>query len=194
MAAIISFDEAMKVVGRGVQPPLIGIDGLSVSGKSTLADRLCNELGFDSIALDDFVLPESEWPTRDLPAFPFEYIRYGEFLDAIRSLAATGSCRYRPYDWSTGAVSVAEREVAMDRGVIVEGVSALNPEVAALYGLRIFIESDAATTLEASLARGVGTWEREWRELFLPGAELYMKTNPRSRADLVVAGRGVRPT
>jgi uridine kinase len=189
---MLSFDEAVDRVRLGVRPPLIGIDGLPVSGKSTLADRICGELGYDSISLDDFVLPEADWPSRDRPAFPFEYIRYGEFLDAIRSLAATGSCRYRPYDWSTGGVSATEREVTMDRGVVVEGVSALHPDVAARYGLRIFVESDASTTLEASVSRGVGDWEREWRDLFLPSADIYMRTDPRSRADLVVAGRGVR--
>ena len=191
---MISFDEAVDRVRQGIRPPLVGIDGLSVSGKSTLADRICNELGFDSVPFDDFVLPEAEWPSRDRPAFPFEYIRYGEFLDAIRSLATTGACRYRPYDWSVGNLSPTEREVTLDNGVVVEGVSALHPDVAPLYGLRIFVESDGATTLEASLARGVGSWEREWRELFLPSAALYMKSDPRGRADLVVAGRGAHLT
>lgn len=190
---MLSFDETLNIVRQGVRSPLIGIDGLPVSGKSTLADRLCHELGYDSLSLDDFVLPEASWPSRNRPAFPFEFMRYGEFVDAIRSLAATGSCRYRPYDWSTGGVSPTGREVTVDRGVVVEGVSALNPAIAALYGLRIFVESDAATTLEASLARGVAGWEREWRELFLPSAELYMRSDPRARADLVVAGRGVNP-
>jgi uridine kinase len=189
----VSFEEAVNRLRQGIHPALVGIDGLPVSGKSTLADRICEELGYESIALDDFVLPESDWPSRNRAAFPFEYVRYGEFLDAIRTVAATGSCRYRPYDWSTGSISPTEREVTLNRGVVVEGVSALHPDVASLYGLRVFVDSDAATTLEASLARGIGDWEGEWRDLFLPSTDLYMKTNPMGRADLVVAGRGVRP-
>jgi uridine kinase len=189
---MLSFDEAVERVKQGIHPPLIGIDGLPVSGKSTLADRIRDELGYDCIALDDFVRPEASWPSRNRAAFPFEYIRYGEFLGAIRTLATTGSCRYRPYDWSTGDTSLTEREATMDRGVVVEGVSALHQDVAGLYGLSVFVASDGATTLTASLARGVGGWEREWRELFLPSAALYLKTNPQDRADIIVAGRGAR--
>jgi uridine kinase len=190
MPALISFDAVVARVREGVNPPLIGIDGLPVSGKSTLAGRLESDLGLECIYLDDFVLPEAEWPSRTRPAFPFEYIRYAEFLEVVRMLAATGSCRYRPFDWATGTIAQTEREVTVRSPVVIEGVSALHPDIADLYGLRIFVESDAASTLQASLDRGVGSWEREWREMFMPSVELYMMTDPRGRADLIAAGRG----
>lgn len=74
--------------------------------------------------------------------------------------------------------------------MVVEGVSSLHPDLAARYDLRLWVESDASTTLSASLARGVGDWEHEWREVFMPSVELYMQTQPRQRADHLVAGRG----
>jgi uridine kinase len=191
MPALVSFDAVVSRVREGVDPPLIGIDGLPVSGKSTLAERLVSELGLECIYLDDFVLPEAEWRGTAAPAFPFEYIRYEEFLHSVRELAATGTCRYRAYDWASGAVSTTEREVTLRLPVVIEGVSALNPDIADLYGLKIFVESNATSTLQASLDRGVGGWEREWRELFMPSVELYMKTDPRGRADLLAAGRGI---
>lgn len=190
MPAVVSFATVVRRIREGLHPPLIAIDGLPVSGKSTLAERLGGELGLECIYLDDFVRPEAEWPSRTQPAFPFEYIRYDEFLDAIRALAETGTCRYLPFDWATGKVSTTAREVTIDLPVVIEGVSALNPAVADLYGLKIFVESDAASTLQASLDRGVGAFEREWRELFMPSVDIYMRTDPRSRADMVMAGRG----
>jgi uridine kinase len=45
--------------------------------------------------------------------------------------------------------------------IVIEGVSALNPALCDLYGLRIFVESDRSTVLQAALHRGVGAWERE---------------------------------
>jgi uridine kinase len=194
VTALVSFDEVVARVRGGVNPPLVAIDGLPVSGKSTLAGRLEDELGLQCIYLDDFVLPEAEWPSRTRPAFPFEYIRYDEFLDTVRTLAATGTCRYRPFDWATGAVAQTEREVEVNGGpVVIEGVSSLHPAIVGLYGLRIFVESDAATTLQASLERGVGAWEQPWRDMFMPSVSLYMKTEPRGRADLIAAGRGAPP-
>ena len=48
-----------------------------------------------------------------------------------------------------------------------------------------------ATTLAASLARGVGDWEHEWREVFMPSVALYLETEPKRRADFIIAGRGL---
>jgi uridine kinase len=187
---LVGFDAAVDLVRDRPDFHLIAIDGLPVSGKSTLATRLETELGLECIYLDDFVRPEAEWRGRIGPGFPFEYIRYDDFMAAVRSLAAGQPARYRLYDWSTGSPG-EHRVVAAGKPVIVEGVSALHPELSPLYDLRFWVESEAATTLTASLARGVGDWEQEWRDLFMPSVELYLHTDPRSRADYLVAGRGV---
>jgi uridine kinase len=189
---MIDFDAAVELARTRPAIRLIAIDGLPVAGKSTLAERMAEALQADCTYLDDFVAPEVDWPLPRRPAFPFQYIRYAEFLDSVTSLGRTGCCAYRPYDWSTGAIEADQRVLRLDRPVIIEGVSSLHPDLAPLYDLRIWVESDAATVLEASLKRGVGAWEREWRDLFLPSVELYLRTAPRDRADVVVAGRGAR--
>jgi len=169
---------------------LIGIDGLPVSGKSTLADKLVEAFGAQVIYLDDFVLPQGEWPQPTKPAFPFPYMRHEAFFAAVETLARTESCRYQLYDWETGGLG-PWKEVQLGKAlVIVEGVSALSERLTPLYDLKAWVESDAATTLQASIDRGVGSWEREWRDLFMPSVALYMETDPQKRADLVVAGRG----
>lgn len=169
---------------------LVGVDGLPVSGKSTLADKLINEFGATVLYLDDFVLPQEQWPEPLTPGYPFPYIRHEAFFAAVETLAETGACRYQLYDWGTGSLGLW-REVGLDNNlVVVEGVSALAERLAPLYGLKIWVESDAATTLDASLARGVGAWEHYWRELFMPSVALYLQTNPRDRADMILSGRG----
>ncbi|KQN73747.1 hypothetical protein ASE94_05695 [Devosia sp. Leaf64] len=169
---------------------LIGIDGLPVSGKSTLADRLIKSFDADVIYLDDFVLPQNAWPEPIKPRFPFPYMRHAAFFEAVETLAQSGACRYQLYDWEAGALGPWKEIRLGEKLIVVEGVSALAERLAPLYDLKVWIESDAATTLQASLDRGVGAWERQWRDLFMPSVERYMETRPLERADIVVPGRG----
>jgi broad-specificity NMP kinase len=87
----------------------VAIDGLPLAGKSTLADRLAVAAGAECIRLDDFVKPEAEWRSHDQPSFPFDFIRYNEFISAsigkpawvlaaarIRSFPAQGERRAVP--------------------------------------------------------------------------------------------------
>lgn len=187
---MIDFDAVVSLIGTGPVFRLVAIDGLPVSGKSTLADRLETELGAIVVYLDDFVRPELEWRGIAQPAFPFPYIRYDAFMETVATLAAGRTARYRRYDWASGRLDEAWTDVDAAGLVVIEGVSALHPELAPLYHLRLWVESDAATTLDASLARGVGEWEREWRELFTPSVGLYTASQPWRRAHYRVAGRG----
>jgi uridine kinase len=170
---------------------LIGIDGLPVSGKSALAGRIESALGATIVYLDDFVRPEAEWRDAALPAFPFPYIRHDEFRETVITLGEGRAALYRRYDWEKGRLAAEWTEIAPDGPIVIEGVSALHPLLTPHYDLRLWVESDEATTLEASLVRGVGDWEREWRELFMPSVALYLASQPHLRADQVVAGRGV---
>jgi len=187
--SLIDTDAAIAVAAAS-RARLIAIDGLPVAGKSTLADRMALALAAEQVFLDDFVKPEALWQSHRVAAFPFDYIRYDEFVAAVQAIARGETCRYAPYDWTTGAVSGTLREIPPGARVVVEGTSALHPRLAPLYDLRFWVESDPATTLSASLARGVGRWEAEWRELFLPSVALYLETRPWERADHRVAGRG----
>ena len=194
---MLSFDEMIAFVSRRPQPRLLAVDGLPLAGKTTLADRLAAAVGGACVSLDDFIRPEREWRWRDRPSFPFDFIRYDEFAGAVRGLATAGECRYRPWDYRTGERADLDRVARLlDGPVIVEGVSALHPDLAPLYDLRIWVESDAATVLDAARVRGVGNWAREWEVMFVPSVALYLRTDPVGRADLLAAGRGasVAPT
>ena len=184
---MINFNDAVALA-REKSPRLLAIDGLPVSGKSTLAERLERELGATTVYLDDFVLPEGEWRHKVRPGLPFPYIAYDAFVDVVETLAQGQVARYQRYDWSTGRAG-AWRVVEPLGLITIEGVSVLNPDLSRLYDLRFWVESDAQTTLAASLSRGVGDWEQEWRELFMPSVALYLETRPQAWADHLVAGR-----
>ncbi|GHA10259.1 hypothetical protein GCM10007989_00460 [Devosia pacifica] len=179
-----------EALGACSSARFIAIDGLPVSGKSTFADLIVDSYDAQVILLDDFVRPERQWRGHVRPAFPFPYIRYDEFLEAVSVVQRGGACSYKAYDWRTGEVEPDARTVTSMRPVIVEGVSALHQDLAPFYDVRFWVESDASSVLEASLQRGTAGWEKEWRELFLPSVALYLESDPKGRADYVVRGRG----
>lgn len=125
-----------------------------------------------------------------IPAFPFPFIRYDEFISAVTDLGRFGECSFYPYDWSTGEVSRERKLVRVEKHLVIDGVSALNPAFDGIFDLRFFIQSDEASVFQAAMARGGGVWEREWKDYFIPSAKLYYATRPYKRCDHQVAGRG----
>jgi len=186
----ITFEAAIAQL-QGCGPgSLIAVDGLPCSGKSTLAERLQELTGMERIGIDEFMLPEKDWPAGNKPAFPFEYMRYVAFVSAVKSLAKDGTCSFHPFDWGTLSISQEPRTVTRLKPVIIEGVSSLNPTLCDLYDIRVFVDSDRTTALQCAIDRGLGHWQTQWRELFMPSADLYMLTEPLTRAHITVAGRG----
>ena len=193
MPKVARLEEVLAAAGA-VSSGLIAVDGLPCAGKSTLATHLQRTHGFDKIGVDDFLAPQTSWPWSRTPAFPFEFMRYDELMTAIRTLAATGKCTYSPFDWATLSVSQQKRTVDLSRPVLIEGVSALHEDLCDCYALKVFVESDRASLIESSRVRGLGLWADAWENLFVPSADIYMKTRPQQRADFIFAGRGVNGT
>jgi len=189
-APLAMFDSYAADLPRALSRPLIGIDGLPCAGKTTLAYRLQEIYGFEILQVDEFLLPEAKWPSRR-PGFPFPYLRYDEFLQAVTALAETGECEYAPFDWETSQISTRKRRITTKRPVIVEGISALVPVLSRYYGLKIFVQSVRESVLDVAFSRNFGLWAQEWRKIFLPSADMYMMTQPAARADVVVPGRGM---
>ena len=188
----VSADEAIETLaGLDRAPALIAVDGLPLSGKSTLAGKLAERFGWDVLEFDDFYLPADGWPPNIEAAFPFPFFRLDEFRQAVRSLREQGECAWRPIDWPTLTIRSEPLHIGSGRPVIVEGCSVLDPDLADLYDVRLFMVSDRDTLLKAQKARdGENVLSDDWAKLFLPSVDLYMRTQPVKRADLVVAGRG----
>jgi uridine kinase len=178
-------------LARALSRPLIGIDGLPCAGKTTLAFRLADIYDFPILHVDEFIRAEEDWTSRQ-PNFPFPYIRYEEFLQAVIDLAKTGACTYYPFDWKIFQVSKTPKRLTTERPVIVEGISALVPLLRPYYGLKIFVDSDRRSIIDVAHDRALGVWADEWRRIFLPSVDMYMLTHPEKQADILFPGRGSR--
>jgi len=170
---------------------LIAIDGLPCSGKTTLAAALGQSLDVNFLHFDDFLLSPSSWPGDIRPLFPFPFFRHKMFFDAVRAIARDGICSFFPFDWDSMEISGHLHHVRSDRPILVEGVSVLSPEIPSLYDVRIFVQSDRSSLLEAVCKRDGNLFREEWETLFIPSADLYMRTRPEARSDFLVRGRGL---
>lgn len=179
-----------RLTAAPIERGLLAIDGLPCAGKTTLAERIQAAPGFEILYLDDFVRPENEWSSLRVPAFPFEFMRYGEFVGSVRTLARTGRCTYARFDFETRAIAKELRTIALERPVIIEGVSALNEALCDLYAFKIFVDSDRGSVLDAAARRSDEPWSAHWRTLFVPSVDIYMRSRPELRADVIVPGRG----
>jgi uridine kinase len=172
---------------------VVAIDGLPLSGKSTIAVQVQAALGVAVLSFDDFFLPRAAWPVAMAPGFPFPFFRMEEFRRVVQALRIEGHASYRPYDWATQRIAREARTVDRSRSLIVEGCSVLDPSSCDRYDLRLFVESDPTTLRQAHRARDGDVDEDLWAELYLPSVERYMETRPRERADGLLAGRGIVP-
>ena len=170
---------------------LIGVDGYLCSGKSTLAKILSQQFKLGCLSLDDFVLPLEEWPKDYQPEFPFRFMRSSEFYKSVQDLSSRGSCSYRPFDWVTRSVSPSAKTLELNEGVVVEGTGTLFPPFDELFALKIFVESDESTALQTAMERGDSSLREEWMNFILPSADIYMKSNPQGRSDIIVTGRTI---
>ena len=134
------------------RPFLIGIDGRPCSGKSTLADKLTEVLKAEALFLDDFFIPQNDWPKTIVPAFPFPYFRFQEFIDGVKTLARGHSFHYREYDWGKKDFG-AMKTINPESIVIVEGVSVLCDELLSYYAKKVFVLSNRDNELESGASR-----------------------------------------
>lgn len=193
MPNLLTFEDVIARVRQQLPAPRsIAIDGLPCAGKTTLADQLSEALGLPVLYIDDFVVPRDARPPGLAPAFPFPHFRLDDFRAAVREVAGRGRARYHPFDWSRRATSPEVREIAGP--CIVEGCSVLSPELAPLFDVRFWVQSDESTMLAAQRQRDGDVDADAWRDLYIPSVELYMRTEPWRRADHLVAGRGITPT
>ena len=129
---------------------VIGISGGTGSGKTTVACKIVESVGQDSV-----VFLQQDAYYRDLGDMPLEVRHHLNFdhpdaldndllINHVRSLRAGEAIDQPIYDYATHARTTARRHIEPRPVIIVEGILVfVSPELRAQMDMKIFVDTDA---------------------------------------------------
>ncbi|QDU35122.1 uridine kinase [Poriferisphaera corsica] len=151
---------------RLARPLLIGVDGLGGSGKSTFARELADAVKAPVVGMDEFYRVMDEDERAKLGAkdgcwryFNWEYVRSSVIQPVLRG---DRKLSYQVYEWTNSRLG-CNREVEIDQVLIVEGVYACLPTLAA-YDIQIWIDvpREVATQRVKNRDENEEIWIHRW--------------------------------
>lgn len=169
------------------RPILVGIEGQSGTGKSTLAHRIQESLGDAAVVhKDDFysAVPEhilAQLSPSEGYAQYFDWERLKE--QVLLPLSSGSDASYQRFDWTQRVLGAWISLSSSTRIVIVEGVYSLRPELRAYYDVKVWVDTDEETRTSRLVARGENTqaWIRRWS-----AAEQYYFKNVFAKSEVIV--------
>lgn len=125
---------------RGLDHPLVTIDGPCASGKTTLAGELAETLGASVIHTDDFVIPHTRKTPEQLSLPGGNCDEERLLAEVLRPWKAGGPVRYRRYDFRNDRLR-EEEGISPDRRILIlEGSYSNMPGIRKLADVRIFTD------------------------------------------------------
>lgn len=174
---------------------IIGIDGLSRSGKTTLSEGLSNyliekELPHHIFHIDDFVVERAKrYGTGHEEWFEFYCIQWDvdwlrqNFLDQLRGAE---ELRLPLYDRETDTRTTQHVELPPSCLIFVEGVFLQRHEWRNFFDLMVYVDCPEDIRLEREL-RTLSKSMEQLENRYHKAEDYYLKTvNPKQRADLVI--------
>lgn len=154
---------------------LVGIDGGTGAGKTTLGKQIARELHGQHVSGDDFIRPRSQ--LRDSGDASPELGHVHDWrrcaTELLRPLSRGVAADYQPFDWVSEKFREQRR---IEPGlVVVEGVFTLRAELAVYFNYRIWLLADRHERIERTVARD-GEWSRSsLMEWWMPDEDEYLR-------------------
>lgn len=178
-------DIASAIRKSDTKPVLIAIEGFGGSGKSTIAEKLKNELESAYIVnIDDFIVKEKileqSWDKGGFDRSRLE----GQVLIP----ASTGQAvAYQKLLWDTNTLSEPILVPQTDY-LIIEGISSYHPDIAKYYDYKIWVDTAIEVAKERGKARDGDNENAQHWDLWAENDLRYQqKYHPEKVADFIIA-------
>lgn len=150
------------------RPFIVGIDGRSGTGKSTLAAGLAQKLNAVVIEGDDFYAGGTEVRSDYVALRAAACIDWTRQRSVLHELASGRTAMWRAFDWDAfdGRLCVEPTGIESKPIILLEGVYACRPELSDLLDLRVLLTVPDTVRRTRLLRRegSIGPWERQWHE------------------------------
>ena len=188
------------------RPLLLGIDGVDVSGKTTLAKELANELKESGrlliqASIDGFHNPKSVRYKEGNSSHKGYYLYsfdHESVIDELLKPLSIGDLQYRTavFDHFTDSKVVHPVQTATNDSILImEGIFLFRPELVDFWDIKIFLDVDFETILERAVKREterecIGTEQeirKRYEDRYIPGQKFYFQiAEPIEKADIVI--------
>jgi uridine kinase len=168
----------VAAVPRAGRTRVLGIDGRSGSGKSSLslAVRAALDPAPQIVHIEDLY-----------PGWDGLTDGAARLLDwVLQPLADGAPASYRRYDWERGEYSGTPIEVPPADVLIVEGVGAGARDCAPYLAALVYLDAPEPVRFERAMARDGETYRAHWRRWAVQEERLLADDDARSRADLIL--------
>ena len=171
--------------------PVIAIDGCCASGKTTLAEKIAEEIGAQVIHTDDFFLPFEMRSTERLSTAGGN-IHYERFFDEVINGIKSGKpFEYRIFSCKTGNYNGA-KTVDPSKPIIVEGAYSMRPEFIGIYDYKIFMTVDEKIQLDRIFSRNGKDALEIFKSKWIPLENRYFEFfNIEKQCDIVIKNNEV---
>ena len=164
---------------------IIGIDGGSGSGKTTIASLLCEIYDATVFHMDDFFLTPSMRTPERLSEVGGNVDKERFESEVLIPLRAGQIVNYRKFDCKTIVLSTPV-SVKPKNLVIIEGSYSLHPDLIKYYDLSVFLDIDTEKQRERIKNRN-GEGAKAFFEKWIPLENTYFeKTQIKDRCDMII--------
>ena len=128
----------------------VSLCGWADTGKTTLANKICNELNnhnikSDYISTDSFMIERTERNQKGITGYNTKSLKEDKLTNFINKLKRKETLNYFPYDNKLGKNSTEYRIIKDFNVIIIEGLHSFNEILRNQMGLLIYIDGSIRT-------------------------------------------------